>query len=195
MNKFIKSYWAFRNWFRDTIFEPIWYRIFGHKFHIVRTKLTPSSWYDTDVRILYAVMGLVEWFVENDMRHPTKEEYQEEVDRINKENTCEWKESELQCWKDQYERGEKIIGIYNWWKNFDKRGEEITISLNAWHEHAKSFKIDPEDWFGKSRPMTKEDEDEDKRLLDYHRELERKLNQEEQDNLKLAIELRESMWS
>ena len=60
--------WKIRNYIRDNIFNPIWFRIFGHKHHIVRTKLKPAPWYDTDTRMLYSVMALVEWYVENDMQ-------------------------------------------------------------------------------------------------------------------------------
>lgn len=196
MNKIIKSYYVCRNWFRDSIFEPIWYRFFGHKFHIVKTKLTPSPWYDTDTRILYAVMGLVEWFAENDIRMPTQEEYEGERERINEEEG-EYKEDYLKCWEEQYETNKKIMGIYYWWKLYDHRQEEIEKSLNDWHNYEMSFIKDPDDflWAQNKKSMTEEEKKESKRLLDYHWELENKLRKEEQEYLKLAIELREHMWS
>ena len=192
-NKFLKAYWGFRNWFRDVIFEPIWYRIFGHKFHIIRTGLKPSPWYDADTRILYGVMSSVLWFVENDMRLISKEDYEKEIERINGEET-EHKESFLETWKDQYETELKIQSIYAWWKAYPKRQEEIQKSLNEWHDYSMKLKEDPEDFFSDQK-CTKKEAKEEKRLLDYHWKLEKKLQDEEQEYLKLAIDLRNSMWS
>ena len=194
-SKITKAYWNFRNWFRSSVFEPIWYRYFGHKFHIIRTGLKPGPWYDADTRILYSVMSIVSWFVENDMRIPTKEEYDREVDRINSEEDSEYKNSNLETWAKQYEEDGKIMAINLWWKAYPKRMKEIEKSLNEWHNYEKKFKEDPDDWFGKTKPRTDEEEKEAQRLLDYHRGLESQLIKEEQEYLKMAIDLRDRMWS
>jgi DNA repair ATPase RecN len=139
-------------------------------------------------------MSVVAWFVENDMRSPTKEEYEEEIDRINREET-EYRDSQLECWKSQYEEDGRIMAIYLWWKTYPKRQEELEKSLTEWHLYERKFKKDPEDWFGGENPKTEEEAKEAKRLLDYHSQLEDQLKKEEQDYLKMAIDLRERMWS
>ncbi len=160
-----KFYWPCYRWIRDHV-SPIWYRFFGHKFHIVKTKLTPTSWIDTDQRMLYAVMDLVEWFVENDMSpNWTPEEYEEQV-KWQKEELVKMGEpndpyGQLEGLKRQYEIDQNILKVYNWWKKYPEREKEINEC-----------------------PMS-----------DRYGELTDKLEKEEQEMLKLAIEVRESMWS
>lgn len=194
ISKIRKAYWNFRNWFRDSIFEPIWYKFFGHKFHIIKTGLKPSPWYDSDTRILYGVMSIVTWFVENDMRVITKDEYDEELNRINLEDT-ENKEFSLETWKNQYEEDGKIMAIYLWWKAYSRMQKDIEKSLDEWHDYEKKFKKDPEDWFGGDKPKTEEESKESKRLLECSRQMEMQLKDEEQEYLKMAIDLRARMWS
>lgn len=202
MNKFLKKYWSFRNWFRDNIFEPIWYRIFGHKFHIVKTGLKPSPWYDTDIRMLYAVMSLVEWFVENDMRIWSQEDRDKELKRIREEENPEYQKDFIDCLEDQFSRNDKIVSIYKWWKNYSNRQEEVEKSLHDWYVYNEKFLVDSKDRFsnrnpifGNKKPMSKEEKTEERRLLDYHVGLENKLINEEKEYMKLAVDLKDSMWS
>ena len=192
-SKFVKAYWGVRNKIRDII-EPIWYHFFGHKHHLVKTKLTPRPWYDTNIRMLYGVMGLVEWFVENDMRIWTQKDRDEEFERMRKEDG-EYKEDNIECLKDQLAHDDKIIEIYKWWKNYPTREKEVEKSLHDWGKYNEKFMEDPEDYFGKKKLMTEEEQKEERRLLDYHTELEKKLQDEETEYLKLAVELKEYMWS
>ena len=192
-SKFTKAYWRVRNKIRDII-EPIWYRFFGHKHHLVRTKLTPHPWYDTNIRMLYGVMGLVEWFVENDMRIWTQKDRDEEFARIESEDG-EYKEGNIECLKNQLAHDDKIIEICKWWKNYPIREKEVEKSLHDWAKYGEKFMKDPEDLFSKKKPMTEEEQKEERRLLDYHTELEKKLQDEETEYLKLAVELKEYMWS
>jgi len=195
MNKLSKKYWAFRNWFRNSIFEPIWYRFFGHKFHIVRTKLPPSPWYDTNIRMLYAVMGLVEWFVENDMRIWSQEDRDKEFKRIREEDTEDYRDDYCECLEDQFANDDKIIEVYKWWKNYAKREDEIEKALDDWATYNSLLREKPDDFFSKKRTMTEGEVIEENRLLDRYDELKNKLINEEKKYMKMAVDLREYMWS
>jgi hypothetical protein len=160
-----KFYWPCYRGVRDIV-SPIWYRFFGHKFHIIKTKMVPRSWIDTDERILYAVMDLVEWFVENDM-YPnwTPEEFEEQI-KYEKEELIRMGEpndpyGQLEGLKRQYEIDQKILKVYNWWKKYPEREKEI----------------------------------ENCQLGDKYFDLVEKLENEEDEMLKLAIEVRGAMWS
>jgi len=195
-------YWRFRNWYRDNVFEPIWYRVFGHKHHIVKTTLPPSPWYDTDIRMLYCVMDLVKWYVENDMIEIDLITYEQEVvSRKNSNYDAEFKEKMLNSWKDQYERQLAILDIYKWWKNYSNREKEISNALTSWHDFISKFCDDKDfDSFlgllnNRNNIMSEEERMEEERLGRIYRDLEEKLQKEEQIMLHKAIELRESMWS
>ena len=86
LQKIDGAYWGFYRWVRDLI-SPLWYSVFGYKHHIIKTRLTPTAWYDVDDRLLYGNMELVKWFVENDMRVISEEEYEEEIERIIEEES------------------------------------------------------------------------------------------------------------
>lgn len=191
-----KFYWPCYRWTRDRI-SPIWYRFFGYKFHIVKTKLTPASWIDTEERILYAVMALVEWFVENDMMKMSKEYYEEELERINKENDPEYKQYYIDSWTEQYETDCKIVKIYDWWKNYPNRQKEIEKAMIIWFAYMDGFKPDKNRiwWDDARKNMNESQKEEEKRLNDVYNALRDKLENEEQEMLKLAIELRKYMWS
>ena len=197
MTKTENAYWACFRFVRDYIFEPIWYRIFGHKHHIVRLNLKPSPWYDTDTKILYAVMGLVEWFVENDMMDWEQEDRDREIERINKEESEEDKKDFIDCLREQWARDDGVKEIHKWWKNYPNRQKEITDALNAWADYGK--KLEDEDdfmaFFNRKDKMNEEQIAEEEKLFKIHRELEVKLLKEEDEMLKKAIELRGSMWS
>jgi len=179
----------------DNFFEPIWYRFFGHKHHIIKTHLSPAPWYEVDDRILYGIMNLVKWFVENDMRIWSKKHRDAEFKRIDKEEDPVYRKSFRESLLKQLNEDDQIIEIYKWWKNYDKRQRKIKRSLDNWHNYISKFKEDPEDWFGKERKKTAQEKRKDKRLLDYAYRLKDKLHNEEQAMLKKAIDLREHMWS
>lgn len=183
------TYWACYRWVRDLI-SPIWYSFFGYKHHIVKTKLTPSIWIDSDERMLYAVMAIVEWFVENDMMEITKKDFDSEIERIEKENYSdpEIKKYEIDSWTNQYNLNQKTLEVYKWWKNYPTRQEEISRALSDWTRVAlkdgSTFKT-----------MTEVEVIEGEKLCKHFHDLEDKLEDEEQEMLKLAVELRGAMWS
>lgn len=197
IKKLDNAYWACYRWVRDRV-SPVWYRFFGHKFHIVKTKLTPCSWIDTDQRMLYAVMDLVEWFVDNDMNHWSKEDVEAEYKRL-KEEDPEDKLEQLKCFDDQHKGDCQIIEIASWWKNYPNRLRENQDAVRAWFAYLEKFRTSDDEpcWqlINKRTIMNEEERKEENRLSDLHNSLEEKLNQEEQEMLKLAVELRNRMWS
>jgi len=200
LEKLDDGYWACHRFIRDYIFEPVWYRFFGHKHHIVKTKLTPAPWYDTDTRILYSVMELVVWFVDNDMRIFTEEEYLDEIERVKKEGDKETQKDEIKGWKEQWKRDQEIVGIANWWKNYPRRCKEIDKAISAWHAYTEEMvkKYEFNDFFAflnNRDVMTKEEKKKEKRLSKFSHNKEEALENEEQEYLKKAIDLRGHMWS
>jgi len=101
------------------VIGPIWYRFFGYRHHIVKTSLTPAVWYDTDTRILFAVMDTVKWYVDNDM-YPrwTEEMFDEEVARIKAKTPEEYQEEEIAHLKSCYDADQVAIEIAEWWENY-----------------------------------------------------------------------------
>lgn len=190
------AYWSIYRKIEINIFEPVWYRFFGHKFHVVKTKLTPAPWYDTDTRMLYAVMALVEWFVENDMRIVNREDFELECKRIKVEDGDNAEES-LKVWTEQWEDSQKVIDIYKWWKSYDKRRNEIDESLHEWYKFVEKFE-DKDDilaFLHATKKMNEEEKKEERRLSDYHEQLDEQLNKEEQEMLMMAVKYRKIMWS
>lgn len=189
--------WKIRNYIRDNIFNPIWFRIFGHKHHIVRTKLKPAPWYDTDTRMLYSVMSLVEWYVENDMQVWSEKERKDEIDRIKSEenNSDSFRNDESDIIQKQFSEQDEILKIYGWWKNYNNRQKEINEALHKWHNYVSDSDEDVCSFLNKISSMTEEKKKEEKRLNNELMDMERKLSEEEQLMLKKAVELRYSMWS
>jgi len=193
LKKIELMYWRVYRHIEDNYFNVIWYRIFGHKHHIIKTGLKPAPWYDVDSRMLYGIMSLVTWFVENDMRKWSKEEREEEMKRIDSEDGGE--KSFKDCLFDQWAKEDAVIEIYDWWKNYPNREKENAEILSAWARFGDQFKDNEEDFLGNRSRMTKEQEKEYDRLFDVHDELEKKLAEEEDEMLKRAVELRAYMWS
>jgi hypothetical protein len=189
--------WKIRNYIRDNIFNPIWFRIFGHKHHIVRTKLKPAPWYDTDTRMLYSVMALVEWYVENDMQVWSEKERKDEIDRIKSQenNGDSFRSDELDIIQRQFNEQDEVLKVYAWWKNYNNRQKDINEALHKWHNYVSDSDEDVCSFLNKISSMTEEKKKEEKRLNNELMDMERKLSEEEQLMLKKAVELRYSMWS
>ena len=197
-------YWKVHNFIRDSFFNPIWFSVFGHKHHIVKTKLTPAPWYDVDTRMLYSVMALVEWHVKNDMQLWSDVERKSEIDRIKNDGRNEddnlfgSRKTELDIINEQFKNQDDILSIYGWWKNYENRQKEISESLHNWHEYVESSNKDKGDvvsFFDALSTMKDDQKKEEARLNKIMSDLERKLSEEEQSMLKKAVELRYSMWS
>lgn len=107
--------------FKNTI-QSLYYRWFGFRHHIIRTSLPPSVWYDTDTRILYAVMDTVKWYVENDMSDiMTEEQLDNEIERIKSEHTGDIQDTLINELKRQCGIDNAILCIYKWWENYPNR--------------------------------------------------------------------------
>lgn len=114
------------------IFGPYWYRFFGYKHHIIKTSLEPAVWYDTDTRILYAVMDTVKWYVDNDMRDPwTKAGLEAEIARIKNEGNPEYQKDEIAQVRSSYEADLAAIEIAKWWENYPNREKEIALEKKS----------------------------------------------------------------
>ena len=106
---------------KNTI-KSLYYRWFGFKHHIIKTSLPPAVWYDTDTRILYAVMDTIKWYVENDMGNiMTEEDLDNEINRIKDEHTSDMQDIYINELKKQYEIDNAILFIYKWWDNYPNR--------------------------------------------------------------------------
>jgi hypothetical protein len=151
-------------------FNRIRYRFFGNKHHIIKTSLEPSDWYDTDHRMLYAVMDLVKWYVENDMLgYWTEDELEKEIDRVNREKeefgwTEDFAQAHIEDMKELYEAEQAILEIVEWWNKYSEQEDAIEKLIDA-----KKYK--------------------------EARNMEEKLDLEEQEMLMKAIKYRRSMWS
>ena len=132
------------------IIGPIWYRFFGYKHHIIKTSLAPAVWYDTDIRMLYAVMDTVKWFVDNDMDHQwTEESVKEEIEQIKNEYPKECQEQCMASIQNSYEADKTAISIVKWWENYPNREKEI----------------DDEEIFEKAYALEKQLEEEEQEML------------------------------
>ena len=167
-----------------------------YNHHIIETNLEPGEWIDTDTRMLHGVMALVQWFVENDMQSWTKRQYDKECERIRKEEDAEYRNSQLKGLKDQYEGDLKIIGICKWWKNYPKRLKEIQKATSKWWKYASKFKDSNHLLTCEAtKNMNDKEKAKERKLLGESHNLKEKIEKEEQEMLKLAVELRGRMWS
>lgn len=115
---------------KNTI-KSIYYNYFGFRHHIIKTSLPPCVWYDTDTRILYAVMDTVKWYVENDMSNiMTEEDLDNEIKRIKEEHPSDTQDIYIQELKRQCGIDNAILCIYKWWENYPNREEALDNENN-----------------------------------------------------------------
>lgn len=201
------KYWACYRWFRDQIVYPIRYRFWGRKHHFIKTNLPPAPWYDVDIRMLHGIMELVKWFVENDMEIWSQEDLNEEVARIKDEIPEEHRQQHIDLITAQFQRQEEILSIKKWWDNYPNRQKEIENALTKWHDYRESVvgRVRPDYdkrnsesfavFFNSCSEWTQEERDQEQELSDKLNLLEAKLQEEEQEMLKKAVDLRGAMWS
>jgi len=208
IKKYIRSiesaYWScYRSW-QYNIFQPIWYRFFGHKFHIVKTHLPPSPWYDADTRLLYSIMSITKWYVENDMREWTMFDVEVEIERIKDEECEPYKDEHIEQIQLQYNNQQDIKLIATWWDEYPAKQKEISDALSTWHdyvEHIAKTKCENYDddmipaFINTIHDMTEAESVNEKALSNKLRALELGLINEEDKMMKKAIDLRFNMWS
>ena len=167
-----------------------WYA-YKYHHHIVDTGLPPSGFYDVDVRMLYAVMSIVQWYVDNDMGDVwSEEDLKQEIERIN--NTYddpELIETLVEQVKFQKEADDITLSIAKWWKNYPKRQKEISEALREYNDfvttHNPEWTIDDADDIAAEIQMRQ------KRL----KKMEDQLEKEEEEYMILAVKWRGTMWS
>ena len=174
-----------RGSFGDLIFRPIrgfWNKHFAIRPHLIKTDLPKSSWYDTDHRMLYGMMKMLVDYVE--------EEKCFEV--------IEWNNDER-----HKEVARKIKKIYNWWKyKYPERQRNIKAYLHGWSARCEYLQkkrgvgTEPMDFLTFLNTKNNYPEDRAERLLSdkLHQE-EAYLYAEEQQMLKLLVEIRSYLWT
>jgi hypothetical protein len=146
---------------------------------------------------MYAIMSLIENFVENEMRVFTKQEFEEEIRRLNEDN-YETKDEVIRILTEQYENDQNIRKIYEWWKDYKYRVGQIDSARNQWHDFNSSFQEDKEDFasfHSVQKKMTEGEKQRSNQLFDRLLGLEKKLEDETTQMLKLAIDVRAGLWT
>ena len=149
-----------------------WYRqivnrLFN-KYYLIDTGLSRGHWHDTDQKILYGMMALLKEFVEEE----------KPFEFIN------WDSD------DQHQNAKKeMVAIYEWWLNYEKRVEENDKALHEW-----SLARFPGggDFL---KELNAPDTVESKNLFDIHTEMEKKLDDEEEEMLMRMIKIRHFLWT
>jgi len=139
------------------------------KKHLIRTGLEKGCWWDTDSRMLYGLMNLLEEF-------------------IVEEKAFEW----IEWNSDDAHRhvGEEMRLISAWWKNYDNRLKEIDDALSKWHD--TKFTGGEDNWI---EDINKGDTPETEMLYDHLYKLEADLEVEEEDMLIRLIKIRKFLWT
>jgi len=195
LKKIDAKYWVCRNWIRDNIWYYLRYGKFGDRHHIVDTGLPPAPWRSVSTKMLYSVMSIVEWFVENDMQMHSANEFEAECERIMAEDPPSYRAGNLKLWIYQRKKYLEICEIYVWWKNYDRRDEDFSHALSAWASYCEGFSSRDDVCFLTGRNNMNEDERVvEVELKDKIEVLREALDREEDEMLKRAIDLRECMW-
>lgn len=168
---YIRAYWACWRFFCN-LPSALRFR-FKYKFHIIKTKLNPWEWHDTDKRLLYGMMDLFADFYE-----------QEVVDGI-----VDWDGDD-----DHKKTYTEMLAIYNWWKNHNNRLKEIDDALDIWYESSQDFTTEETD-NGMIRIKMSPMEDKEKVHFDRLHELEKKLNDEEEEMMIRLVKIRNYLWT
>ena len=82
--------------------------------------------------------------------------------------------------------------IYNWWKNcYSSKQKEIKNSLDEWHSE-KFGEAEGDGWLDElNRPDTLKE----RNLFDNHHQLEKRLDDEEEEMLIRLIKIRHFLWT
>jgi hypothetical protein len=112
------TYYLWRAWYNFLDIPYYLKQRFIRKHHIVKTTLNPWTWHETDTRLLYCTMALLEDFF---------------VKQISMDIVC-WDSDE----EHKHARKE-MDEIRAWWKNYDNRQKEIDNALTEWSDEFKGF--------------------------------------------------------
>jgi len=193
-----QAYWVCYRFVRDRIWYPFYYRFFGLKLHLIRTGLPPYPWYEVDTRMLYGMMNMAKWFVENDMRHNDYEEWERDLKENREGLDEETLNLHIEMNRQQRDADFEILSIVNWWEDYENRRQEISDALTEWANYNRSFLNDGKfhiTFLDATNQMNDEEREHAKDLHDKLRNLEEELQKEEEEYLIRLIKVRECMWS
>ena len=141
---------------------------FFEKYYLLDTRLPKDSWFDTDHKMLYAMMALL-------------------LDYIEKE-----KPFEIINWEsDDFHKHAKkeMLEIKDWWDNYENRQKEIEKALQKWSDLRTGGK---EDLLSN---INKPETEESQKQNDLLHELEDKLENEETEMMIRLIKIRKFLWT
>lgn len=158
--------YRFNDWCRD-----LWYGQVTRCHWKIRTKLKKRSWIDSDSRILYGMMAVLDDFYRDEIALNIVDwEADEDIKRVKKE----------------------LDGIKEWWDNYENRLKEIENRLNQWADYSR---IPDENGELSLHFLNRKRDEVEMKLFDAISVAENKLKNEEQEMLKKLIELRFYMWT
>jgi len=140
------------------------------RYDLIRTGMPKTQWCDKVELMLYGMMNMLKDYVE-------KEKCFDIID---------WEHGE-----EHSNAAKEIREIYAWWLNYENRQKEISSALNEWHD-TKFKDIPVENW---RERLNIKDTPETKNLFDHLHELERKLEEEEEEMLIRLIKIRGHLWT
>jgi hypothetical protein len=183
--------------YQKYILDPKYWlkNIFIHPQWMVRAKtLKIGHWQDTLTRVLHINMEMLRYYIEQENHNYNNDDGDFEpweVKEFKKKERGEPSQfdGEYGLSMEQYQNKQDAWDIYLWWKDYPNREKEIE---NLYHEIPRDD-TDDDDCILKG--FTKEEMEKKKPYYDKIHEMEKKLEQEEQDNLIKLMKIRFSLWS
>ena len=142
------------------------YHRFVTKCYYLDTKLARGDWYDTDTRLLHAMMNALIDFVEKEKPFETHDyDFDKRHRKIKKD----------------------IEEIYNWWKSYPSLEKEIDDKLTEWNDLITMTVVD-------GKVVFESRKGENKVLLELHN-LEETLVKQETNMMVKLVKIRSSLWT
>lgn len=158
-----------------------------HQYHLVNTGLEPD-YYDIDSIMLHANMALLCRYVEDE--RGGEDELQKRVDYLHSEEAVKDYGEDMSPWG---EPDIEALRIYRWWKTERPANEELYNKMMAARYSGKlEFKpIEGSEYREVIVPAAPEGAPSSEEIWDF----EKKLKQDETDNLISLIKMRGSLWT
>lgn len=164
-----------------------------HQYHVVRTGLKPG-YYDIDWRLLHANMSLLCDYVEKEYDGEAK--LQERIDYLCSEKAQEDYQTSGETMADHAVNDIEALRIYHWWKV--KRPAEVARyeeMLHLRYSGPITFKDVSEELGEDLHELIIPEPPEGSPTSEEIWELERKIKQDEDDNLIALIKIRGALWT